>query len=228
MSRAATAISIRHVHCSQMVARHDLIGWLLVNDEPAKAGRIHGCKGARSRDVHAWIKPACTGCPQFFGLRRKRNGDHCRRRRLQVPDHRGLGEIARQMVVQGGRRGRHRRQGQCLCLQSRRPSGHGLRPRRQVSALVGRGPVSARPRRPYGAGRFDLSDRRRRPFRAQMLARRQGAARIRRARQAQALYERRAVSPLHPHRTVAEGRDLRLGRLRQRQASTNIRPTANC
>ena len=28
-----------------------------------------------------------------------------------------------------------------------------------VSALVGRGPVPARARRPYGAGRFDLPDR---------------------------------------------------------------------
>ena len=50
-----------------------------------------------------------------------------------------------------------------------------------------------------------------------MLARRQGAARARRARQAGALYERRAVPSLHPHCPVAEGRNLRLRRLRQRQ-----------
>ena len=37
-----------------------------------------------------------------------------------------------------------------------------------------------------------------------------------RARHAGALSERRAVQPLHPHRAIAEGRDLRLGRLRQR------------
>ena len=46
-------------------------------------------------------------------------------------------------------------------------------------------------------------------------ARRQGADGARRAGQTRALYERRAVPPLHPHRAVAERRDLCLGRLRQ-------------
>src|SRR6266436_4031641 len=48
-----------------------------------------------------------------------------------------------------------------------------------------------------------------------MFTRRQGAARTRHPREAVGVHERRAVSPLHPHRTVAEGRDLRLRRLRQ-------------
>ena len=44
---------------------------------------------------------------------------------------------------------------------------------------------------------------------------RQGVAGARRAGDAGALYERRAVPPLYPYRAVAEGRHLRLGRLRQ-------------
>ena len=48
-----------------------------------------------------------------------------------------------------------------------------------------------------------------------MLGRRQGAADHRHSEQAGAVHERRAVPPLHPHRAVAEGRDLCLRRLRQ-------------
>ena len=44
----------------------------------------------------------------------------------------------------------------------------------------------------------------------------QGAARDRRARQARAVHERRAVPPLHAHRPVTQGRDLRERRVRQR------------
>ena len=68
-----------------------------------------------------------------------------------------------------------------------------------------------------GPDEFDLPDRRWRPFRPQMPDRgRQGAAGAGRPRHAGALSQRRAVQPLHPYRPVAERRDLRLGRLRQR------------
>src|SRR5215471_11068554 len=50
-----------------------------------------------------------------------------------------------------------------------------------------------------------------------MLARRQGAAGTRRPRQAHPLYERRAVPSLHAHGAVAQRRDLRFRRLRQRK-----------
>ena len=81
------------------------------------------------------------------------------------------------------------KQRQRLCLQSRRAPDDGVRPRRQFPALLGRGAVSAGARRPYGARRFDLPDRRRRPSSsANAGSRRQGAAGARRARQARALY----------------------------------------
>ena len=144
------------------------------------------------------------------------HGDYRWPRRLQIPDHRGLGEASRGLVVQGGGGGRGRRTRQRLRLRARRAPDDDFRPRRQFPALVGRRAVPARPWRPYGAGRFDLPDRRRRPFRAQMRARRQGIARAGRARHARPLSERRAVQPLHPHGPLAKGRNLRLGRLRQR------------
>ena len=59
-----------------------------------------------------------------------------------------------------------------------------LRPRRQLPALVGRGRVPPRPRRAHGARRHDLAHRRRRPHRAPLHPRRQGAADHRGARQA--------------------------------------------
>jgi NHL repeat len=48
-----------------------------------------------------------------------------------------------------------------------------------------------------------------------MLDRRQGTADDRHPGQTGALHERGAVPPLHPHRALAQGRNLRLGRLRQ-------------
>ncbi len=80
----------------------------------------------------------------------------------------------------------------------------------------GEGVFPAAARRLHGARRHDLADRRRRPHGSPVHARRQGAADHRHPRQAGALYERRAVPPLHPHRAVAGRRlPLRLGRLRQ-------------
>src|SRR5579875_381494 len=55
---------------------------------------------------------------------------------------------------------------------------------------------------------FDREGNFLRPWRAQMLARRQDPARDRHPRQAGAVYERRAVPPLYAHRAVAKGRDL--------------------
>src|SRR5271155_5885949 len=162
------------------------------NSIPTRRGRL---TSARCRNMSA-----CTEGERYGGDRRHR--------RLQILHHRELGEAPRRLVLQGGRRGRRRQQRQCLCLQSRRAPGHGVRPRWKLPAILGRGPVPAGARRPCGAGRFDLSDRRWRPLRAQMLARRQGAAGDRRPRQAGSLHERRAVPPLHPHRPLAEGRDL--------------------
>src|ERR1700736_5210448 len=80
----------------------------------------------------------------------------------------------------------------------------------------GEGGVPPAAWRPYGPGRHALADRRRRSYGAQMHARRQGADDAGHSRRAQAVYERRAVPPLHPYRLVAEGRPLRLRRLRQR------------
>ena len=61
-----------------------------------------------------------------------------------------------------------------------------------------------------------------------MHARRQGAADHRHSRQARALYERRAVPPLHPHRDVAAGRPLRVRRLRQLAGAQILARTASC
>ena len=91
-----------------------------------------------------------------------------------------------------------------------------LRPRRQLPALLGRGRVPPRARRAHGARRHAVADRRRRPHRPPLHARRQGAADARHPRQADALHERRAVPPLHAHGAVAARRALRLRRLRQR------------
>ena len=79
----------------------------------------------------------------------------------------------------------------------------------------GEGVVHPAARRPYGAGRHDLADRRRRPHGAPLHLGRQGADDARRPGRAQALYERRAVSPLHPYGDLAERRSLHLRRLRQ-------------
>ena len=92
----------------------------------------------------------------------------------------------------------------------------------------GEGVFPPRARRPHGAGRHDLADRRRRPHGPPLHARRQGAADDRRPRQAEALHERRAVPPLHAHGAVAAGRSLRLRRLRQLARPQVSRRTARC
>ena len=102
--------------------------------------------------------------------RSSREEEYCddrRKRPVQIPRQCRVGETAGRMVVQGGRRGRRGRQRQCLCLQSRRTPDDRLRPRRQFPALLGRGSVPASARRPYGAGRHDVPDRRWRAFRPQ-------------------------------------------------------------
>ena len=58
---------------------------------------------------------------------------------------------------------------QRLLFHPRQASGDRLRPRRQLSALLGRRRVQARARRDYRRRRHDLSHRRRRSHRAQML-----------------------------------------------------------
>ena len=73
-----------------------------------------------------------------------------------------------------------------------------------------------------------VADRRRRPHRPPLHARRQGAADARHPRHAEALHERRAVPSLHAHRAVAAGRSLRLRRLRQRARPQVSRRTARC
>ena len=109
-----------------------------------------------------------------------------------------------------------RQQGPGLRLQSRRASDDRVRPRGQFPALLGRGRVQARARPAHRRARQPLLHRRRRSHGAQVHDRRQGRAHHRRARQARALHERRAVPSLHAHGAVAQGRDLRLRRLRQR------------
>ena len=79
----------------------------------------------------------------------------------------------------------------------------------------GEGIVPARAWRVHGTGRHDLADRRRRPHRPPVHAGRQGAADAGHSGQAGAVYERRAVPSLHPHRDVAAGRYLRVRRLWQ-------------
>ena len=69
----------------------------------------------------------------------------------------------------------------------------------------------------YRPGRLHLLHRRWRPHDAQMHARGEGAHDPRHPGQAVALHERRALPPLHAHRTFAGDGPLRLGRLRQRQ-----------
>ena len=85
----------------------------------------------------------------------------------------------------------------------------------QLPALLGRGRLPARARAAHRCPRQSLLHRRRRPHRAPVLDRGQDRAHHRRSRQARALHERRAVPSLHAHRALAQGRDLRLGRLRQ-------------
>ena len=113
------------------------------------------------------------------------------------------------------RLGRGRQQGPHLCLQPRRTPDDRVRPRRQFLAELRRRLVLARAWPAHRRRRQSLLHRRWRSHRAQMHDRRQGAAHHRHPQQARAVHERRAVSPLHPHRAVAEGRDLRFRRLRQ-------------
>src|SRR5258708_50878 len=54
--------------------------------------------------------------------KREERLDDRRKRPVQIPGQRRLGETARWVVVQGGRRGRLRQPGQYLRLQSRRAS----------------------------------------------------------------------------------------------------------
>ena len=100
--------------------------------------------------------------------------------------------------------------------------------RGQLPALLGRGRVQARARPAHRSPRQPLLHRRRRPHRAPLHHRRQDRAHHRRARQARALHERRAVPPLHAHGAVAQGRDLRLRRLRQCARAQVSRPPASC
>ena len=72
-----------------------------------------------------------------------------------------------------------------------------------------------------------LSDRRRRPHRPPLHARRQGADDARHSRPAGAVHEPGAVPPLHAHRPLAARRPLRLRRLRQRARPQVSRPTAS-
>ena len=148
--------------------------------------------------------------------------------RLQIPDHRGLGETARRLVVQGGRRGRGRQQDNVYVFNRGehpmmvfdrdgnflRSWGEGQYPRAHG---VHMGPDDSIYLTDDGGH-----------FVRKCCARRQGVAGARRSRQARALYERRAVPPLHPHRARR-----RRARSTSRTAtatprSTNIRPTANC
>ena len=84
-------------------------------------------------------------------------------------------------------------------------------------------------RRAHGAGRHDLPHRRRRPHRCAS-ARLDGKVLLTLGMpgQAGAVHERRAVPPLHAHGAVAEGRHLRLGRLRQRARAQILARTASC
>ena len=76
--------------------------------------------------------------------------------------------------------------------------------------------------------RHPLLHRRRRPHRAQVLDRGQDRAHHRRSRQARPLHERRAVPSLHPHGAFAQGRHLRLGRLRQCARAQVLARPASC
>ena len=176
----------------------------------------------------------CAATGHWLGFWREsgegsHGGHHRRIGRLQVPDHRELGEAPdgwsfKEVGAVGSRQKRQR-----LRLQSRRAPDDGVRPQWQFPALMGRGAVPAGAWRPYGPGRLDLPDRRRRQFRPQMPARRrQGAAGARRARQAGALHVRasRSIAAPTPRcRRRAKSTSRTATAIR---ASTNIRPTANC
>ena len=155
------------------------------------------------------------------------HADHSRLGRASLPRGGELGETARRLEPHRRRLRRGRQQGPHLRLQSRRPSDGRARPRGQFHQELGRRPVQPRPRAAHRRRRQSLLHRRRRPHRAQVLGRRQGAADHRHPEQAGAVHERRAVPPLHPHGAVAEGRDLRVGRLRQCLRPQISRPTAS-
>ena len=137
-------------------------------------------------------------------------------RARSLPRRGRLGPPARRLGVQGCRGRRRGRRRPRIRLQSRRPSDDRVRSRREFPALLGRRHVRAAARSAHRARRLLLLHRRRRPHRAQMHARGQGVAHHRHSRQAGAVFQRRALPPLHPHRAFADRRHLRVRRLWQR------------
>ena len=107
---------------------------------------------------------------------RNTHADHSGLGRASLPRGGELGEAARRLEPHRRRLGRGRQQGPHLRLQSRRPSDGGARSRRQFHHELGRRPVQPRARAAHRRRRQSLLHRRRRPYRAQMLDRRQGAA----------------------------------------------------
>src|ERR1051325_6187378 len=127
------------------------------------------------------VRPRGSRTPVGVDLKppsRSREGvvDDRRERRLSIPGECRLGKAAGGLVLQGGWRDRGRQPRQRICLESRRASDDGLRPRGQFPALLGRGPIPAGGWRPYGPRRHDVPHRRWRAFRAQGHARRQSPA----------------------------------------------------
>src|SRR5262249_37059097 len=113
---------------------------------------------------------------------------HDERRRLPrvwLRGRRPLGPMPRRLGLEGGDCRRHRLARPRVRVQPRRPPAHGLRPRRHVPGLVGRGALRAAARDLDRPGRRGLPDRRLRPHRPQVHARRPAIA--------DAWYERQAL-----------------------------------
>ena len=191
---------------------------LLLPGKPRRAG-------ARSRDVRDLLRKkhsrASTTALCDNPRRQATSGEtHVGRSGLgRASLSRGgeLGEAARRLESQRRRRGRGRQQGPRLRVQSRRAPDDGVRPRRQLPALAGaRACSSARTACTstpddtlYCTDDGDHTVRKCTTDGKVLLDHRHPG-------QARAVHERRAVPSLHAHGAVAQGRDLRLRRLRQR------------
>src|SRR3984893_8762758 len=89
------------------------------------------------------FKTAAGSCALMLTPNRSSHEKECfddrRKRKVQIPGQCRLGEIARRLVLQGGRWCRRRQQRQRLCVQSGRAPDDGVRPRGQFPASWGEG-----------------------------------------------------------------------------------------